>query len=98
MASVIPHGNTWRIGFTGLDRKRRTIYAGAISERNAHELRRLVERILEAASLGKASMRKPRRASRHCPTRPTTNGRCGAGERATEADSRDGHGASPAVR
>ncbi len=54
MASVIPHGDTWRIGFTGLDRKRRTIYAGAISERNAHELRRLVERILEAAALGES--------------------------------------------
>jgi integrase len=62
MASVIPHGNTFRIGFTGLDRKRRTIYAGAISERNAHELRRLVERILEAAALGESL--DPKTASR----------------------------------
>ncbi len=54
MASVIPHGDTFRIGFTGLDRKRRTIYCGAISEHNAHGLRRLVERILEAAALGES--------------------------------------------
>jgi integrase len=62
MASVIPHGDTWRIGFTGLDRKRRTIYAGKCSERNAHELRRLVERILEAAALGESL--DPKTASR----------------------------------
>jgi integrase len=62
MASVIPNGKTWRIGFTGLDRKRRTIYCGAISERNAHELRRLVERILEAAALGESL--DPKTASR----------------------------------
>jgi integrase len=54
MASVIPHGDTFRIGFTGIDRKRRTIYCGATSEQNAHGLRRLVERILEAAALGEA--------------------------------------------
>jgi hypothetical protein len=54
MASVISHGDTWRIGFTGLDRKRRTMYVGKCSEWNAHELRQLVERILEAAALGES--------------------------------------------
>lgn len=52
MASVYEHGGSRRIGFTGLDRKRRTLYAGKISARAADELKRLVENILESAAVG----------------------------------------------
>jgi len=41
-----------RIQFSGLDRKRRTLYAGKISARAADDLKRLVEGILEAADVG----------------------------------------------
>jgi integrase len=43
-----------KVQFKGLDGRRYTVYAGKISERNAHELRRLVERILESAAMGES--------------------------------------------
>ena len=41
-----------RIQFSGLDRKRRTLYAGKISVRAVDDLKRLVESILESAAVG----------------------------------------------
>lgn len=49
--STDTNGNR-RIQFSGLDRKRRTLYAGKISARAAEDLKRLVEGILEAADVG----------------------------------------------
>jgi integrase len=41
-----------RIQFSGLDRKRRTLYMGKLSARAADDLKRLVEDILESAACG----------------------------------------------
>jgi integrase len=49
--STDTNGNR-RIQFSGLDRKRRTLYAGKISARAADDLKRLVESILESAACG----------------------------------------------
>ena len=53
MASVSTGSNgNRRIQFTGLDRKRRTLYLGDVSARGADDIKRLVESILEAAAVG----------------------------------------------
>ena len=55
MASLTtrPDG-TRRVGFTGPDRRRRTLYLGKIAKRPAEELRGLVERVNAAALAGHA--------------------------------------------
>lgn len=53
MASVVNDGNgRRRVSFTGLDRKRRSLRLGKISENRAHEIRRHVEVILSCAGSG----------------------------------------------
>lgn len=53
MASVSTDANgNRRIQFTGLDRKRRTLYLGDVSARGADDIKRLVESILESAAVG----------------------------------------------
>lgn len=53
MASVVNDGNgRRRVSFTGLDRKRRSLRLGKISEKRAHEIRRHVEVILSCAGSG----------------------------------------------
>ena len=53
MASVSTDSNgNRRIQFTGLDRRRRTLYLGDVSARGADDIKRVVESILEAAAVG----------------------------------------------